>query len=152
LVHAGDHSYVEYGTPASWADGTYTILGQSSIDFDLTLKEINVANGTVTLYARHVPPAKPQIKPPAEWMNAPVADTPNNWMEVSRIEGGKYRAEIGKEIFNDTIVIGLKSGTIISATMDNPVEVKARDCTDAALTNCGGPVRYQIRRQVEIHQ
>ncbi len=152
LVHAGDHSYVEYGTPASWADGTYTILGQSSFDFDLTLQEIDAAKGTATLYVRHVPPAKPQIRPPAEWMNAPVADTPNNWVEVSRMAGGKYEAEIGKEIFNDTIVMSLKTGKIISASMDNPVEVLSRVCTDAALTSCEDPVRYQIRRQVEIHQ
>src|SRR5215471_20077898 len=33
LVHAGDHSYVKFGRPASWADGAYVLLGEDSIDF-----------------------------------------------------------------------------------------------------------------------
>jgi len=28
LAHAGDHTYIKLGIPASWADGNYVILGQ----------------------------------------------------------------------------------------------------------------------------
>jgi hypothetical protein len=50
----------------------------------------------------------------------------------------------------DTIRISLADGRILSATEQNPVEVMQRECQDAALTNCGEPVRFQILRQVEI--
>lgn len=152
LVHAGDHFYFPLGTPNSWADGTYTVLGQDSIDFDITLKDVNVKDQTATIVANHVPPQKPQITAPVDWMKAQVADTPNNWVEVTDMDGGKYQAEIGKETFVVTIEVSMMSGKILSATMDNPVEVLSRVCTDAALTICGDPVRYQIRRQIEIHQ
>lgn len=43
LLRPGDHIYVKHGTPNSWADGTYTVFGQDSIDFDITLTEVNQA-------------------------------------------------------------------------------------------------------------
>jgi hypothetical protein len=83
-------------------------------------------------------------------MEKPVADTPNNWVEVTKIAEGKFSAEVGKEIFVDTIKVSLVDGRIVSATQENPVEVLERDCSDAALTTCGEPVRYQILRQVQL--
>jgi hypothetical protein len=138
----GDHFYFDAmaNTPNSWADGVYTIIGEDVIAFDITLTGIDAANKIATLEVRHVPPANPQIKVPVDWMRAPVADTPNNWVEV----------QIGKEIFDAKITISLADGKILSATLDNPVEVIERDCTDVALTNCGDPMRYQIRRRIEI--
>lgn len=41
LVHAGDHVYFKHGVPSSWADGTYVVLGQDAVDFDITLKEVD---------------------------------------------------------------------------------------------------------------
>ena len=60
LVRAGDHAYVRYGVPSSWADGMYTVLGQSAIDFDITLQAIDPKTQVATLVVRHVPP--PQIE------------------------------------------------------------------------------------------
>jgi hypothetical protein len=89
LTQPGDHYYFKQGTPHSWADGNHVLLGQSSIDFDFTLKDVNRASSTVTLIARHVPPAETQVKLPAEWMRKPVADAPNNWVTVAKNEGWK---------------------------------------------------------------
>ncbi len=150
LHKSGDHVYVKHGGPSSWADGTQTILGQDSIDFDVTLTQVDDAAHTAKVVVRHVPPEKPHIQTPAKWMEPPVADTPNNWVEVSKTNEGKYLAEIGKETFDVELTIGLGDGKILAATMDNPVAVMARECTDAALTQCGEPEHYQIRRQVEI--
>jgi hypothetical protein len=150
LNHAGDHTYFKYGNPASWADGNYVILGEDSIDFDMTLKEVDTAKHVATLLVRHVPPAQPQVKLPAEWMHKPVADTPNNWIDVKKNNAGKYVAEVGKETFDVEIKISLPDGKILSATIDNPVEALKRECTDAAFTDCGDPVRHQIRRQIEL--
>ncbi len=150
LLRAGDHFYFRHGTPASWADGNYVVLGEDSIDFDVTLSEVNVAGKTAILTIQHVPAAKPEIKVPAEWMRAPVADTPNNWVEVTKQGPEKYFAEIGKETFEVKITLSLEDGRILRATIDNPVEVKARPCSDAELSKCGEPVRYQIRRQIEV--
>jgi hypothetical protein len=148
----GDHFYFDAmsGTPNSWADGNYTIIGEDVIAFDITLTQIDAANKIATLEVRHVPPTNPQIKLPAEWMHAPVADTPNNWVELQKTSDGKYSGQVGKETFDVIMKISLVDGKILSATLDNPVEVIERDCTDVALTKCGEPMRYQIRRQVEI--
>jgi len=150
LRSAGDHFYFASDTPNSWADGSYTVVGEDSIDFDLTLTEVNAAEHTATLVVRHVPPAKPQIKLPAAWMSASVAGTPNNWVQVQKTSEGKYAAEVGKETFDVELKVNLQDGKILSATLDNPVEVMARDCADAALSSCGEPVRYEIRRQIEV--
>jgi hypothetical protein len=151
LKRPGDHGYVKVGTPASWADGTYVILGEDSIDFDLTLKELNTSDQIATLLARHVPPAQPKVKLPAAWMQAPVADTPNNWVQVSKNQSGKYDAGVGKETFEVEIKVSLKDGKILSATLDNLVKTHRRECSDAAWLDCGAPSDHTIHRQIELH-
>src|SRR5580700_1083773 len=148
LRRAGDHFYFARGTPNSWADGNYVLLGQDSIDFDLTLAEKN-EQGIATLVVRHVVPKEPQIKLTADWMKPPVADAPNNWVEVEKSGEGKFSAEIGKETFDVRLKVA-GDGKILSATLDNPIEVLERDCTDAELAHCGEPARYQIKRQIDL--
>ena len=150
LLRAGDHVYVKNGTPNSWADGTYAVFGQDSIDFDITLKEVDQTAHEATLVIRHVPPVEAQIKFPATWMMAPVGTLPNNWAEVDHGGQEKYSAEVGEETFEAVIKLSLPSGRIISAHMDNPVEVLGRECEDAALSKCGAPNRYRIRRQISL--
>ncbi len=151
LLHSGDHEYVRRGTPNSWADGTRTLIGQDSIDFDIKLSDVDTRAGTAKLVVRHVPPVQPEIKTAATWMEAPVADAPNNWVEVTKTDSGKYLAEVGKETFDVEITTSLADGRILSATMDNPVTVLARECSDSGLTQCGEPEHYQIIRQIELH-
>ena len=150
LVRAGDHAYVRYGVPSSWADGMYTVLGQSAIDFDITLQAIDPKTQVATLVVRHVPPPESKAKLPADWMLAPVGKAPNNWVQIQKEPGGRYAAEVGQETFDVNIKFSLATGKIISATMDNPVEVMRRDCDDLALTVCGAPIRYRIRRQITL--
>jgi hypothetical protein len=150
LAREGDHFRFEHGTPASWADGAYVLLGQDSIDFDVTLKQLNAADGVATVLVRHVVPAQPQIRIPVEWMRTPVADTPNNWVEVQKLQDGSYRAQIGKETFDATIRISLVDGRILGASLVNPVTVSERVCTDEALTKCGDAIRSEIMRKIEI--
>jgi hypothetical protein len=82
-------------------------------------------------------------------MKAPVAGTPNNWVEVEKSGDGKFSAEIGKETFDVRLSIAA-DGKILSATLDNPVEVLERDCTEAELTHCGDPASYEIKRHIEL--
>jgi len=147
LHRVGDHFYFPHGTPNSWADGNYVLLGQDAIDFDFTLAD-TTADGISTIVVRHLPPANPQIKLSAEWMKVPASDAPNNWVEVEK-SGDKFSAEVGKETFDVRLKV-TKNGKLLSATMENPVEVLARDCTDAELRRCGDSVRYQIKRQIEL--
>ena len=149
LSKPGDHAYQEVGTPASWADGRYVVLGEDSIDFDITLTQVDVARGVAMLLIRHVPPKKPQVKLPAMWMRGAVADTPNNWVNVTR-NAEKYVAEVGKETFDVQLTVSLSDGKILSGNIENPVKAQARDCPDASLTNCGVPRRHEILRQIEI--
>jgi hypothetical protein len=151
LSHPGDHFYFKRGTPNSWADGNHVLLGEDSIDFDLTLKDVNQTDKIATLLVRHVPPEKPEIKIPVEWMWSPVADSPNNWVQVEKKPDGKYLAEVGKETFDVQIKVSLANGKILSAKIDNPVETVSRECAGAALTNCTASVPHHILRQIEIY-
>ena len=150
LSHAGDHVYVKHGVPNSWADGTYTLLGQDSIDFDITLVSVDPASHGARLVVRHVPPAQPQIKLPAPWMVDPVGSSQNNWVQVQKVADGGYAAAVGQESFEADIKLSLPAGRIVSATLDNPVDVVERACDDAALTVCAAPTRYRIRRQITV--
>jgi hypothetical protein len=150
LVEVGDHFHLAHGTPASWADGQRVLIGEDSIDFDVTLKGIDRAARTATLLVRHVPSTPPQIRIPAEWMRPPVADTPNNWVQVERTAPDTFTAGIGQETFDATITLSLADGHVLAATLENPVQVLERACKDAALTECGSSARYEIRRHVEI--
>jgi hypothetical protein len=150
LSEPGDHFYFKRGIPNSWADGSYTSLGEDSIDFDFTLKQIDRTANTAILLVRHVPPEKPQIKLPADWMQNPVTDAPNNWVQVQVRPGGKFLAAVGKETFDVAIQVSLLDGKILSGTIENPLETIERECTDVALTQCGDPRPRPIHRHIEI--
>lgn len=149
FTRARDHLYKKHGTPASWADGAYVLIGEDSIDFDITLADINESGKVATLTVRHVPPQQPQVRLPAGWMREPVADTPNNWVEVAK-KDGKYIAAVGKETFDVQMKVSLADGRVLSGSIDNPVQTVERECADAALTSCAGPRPHQLRRQIEI--
>lgn len=146
----GDHAYVKFGAPNSWADGTHVVVGEDSIDFDVTLQSIDPKAQTATLLVRHVPPVQPQIKLSAPWMSERVGNTENNWVQVEKGSDGKYVAGVGQETFNVEIKVVLATGRILSATMDNPVEISERVCTDAALAACGAPQRYTVHRRITL--
>ncbi len=120
----------------------------SSVDFNVTLEEVDTAGRIATLVARHVPPVQPQVHLKAAWMETPVADTRNNSVQIAA-DKGQFVTSVGKEIFNVQLEVSLEDGKILSATMDNPVETIERDCKDAQLTDCG-PRRHRIVRTVAI--
>lgn len=151
LVQPGDHVYVNDGNPNSWADGTRILIGEDAIDFEITLSDVDLRDSVVTILVRHVPPAHSTINLRAAWMRVPVAEAPNNWVQVAARESGRFVASVGKESFDATIRLALGSRRVLSATMDNLVEVMERECEDSTLTRCGDPVRYRIRRRIEIY-
>ncbi|MGH9513828.1 MAG: hypothetical protein ACRD2U_17005 [Terriglobales bacterium] len=155
LEHPADRFYFKHGSPNSWADGNYALIGEDSIDFDVALADVNLPDRIATVTVRHVPPAQPEVELPATWMHAPVADTPNNWVQVtknfsSKSAADKYVASVGKETFDVQMKINLEDGRIISGSIDNPLEVLERDCSDQTASTCGDPVRYKIHRHIEI--
>ena len=150
LKRAGDHFYVPNPQVSSWADGTHVLVGTDHIDFDLNIRSIDQAQQTAVVVIHHVPPPHPKLQLPADWMQAPVADTANNWVEVTKTADGKYKAAVGKETFDVTITVSTADGRILSASMDNPVVTSGRDCDDAALTKCGLAQPHTIHRHIEI--
>lgn len=149
LTRAGDHLYQKVGIPASWADGNNVVLGEDSIDFDITLTNIDESAKTATLFVRHVAPEHPQVQLPAPWMRESVGDTPNNWVQVAR-KDGTFIAAVGSETFDVRVEVSIVDGKILSGTIVNPVRAQERTCQDAALTNCGDSRQLQILRNVEI--
>lgn len=152
LVHAGDHFYFEHGTPASWADGTTVCVGEDSIDFDVSLSEVNASKGTATTVVRHVPPAKPQIRKVADWTSVAVADTPNNWIQVVAMGPEGYLGQVGKETFDVRLTTSLTDGHLVSATLDNVVDVLERPSKNRDLSMPGAESRYKIVRKIEMHE
>ncbi|MGA2352713.1 MAG: hypothetical protein ABSF70_19930 [Terracidiphilus sp.] len=150
LQHAGDHFYVPNPQVSSWADGTHVLIGKDQIDFDLNLQSIDPVKQTAVVVVHHVPSAKPNLQLPADWMMVPVADTANNWVEVTKTNEGKYEAGVGKETFDVTIIVSTADGRILSASMENPVLSNSRSCEDAALTKCGVAQLHTIHRHIEI--
>lgn len=150
LQHPGDHFYVPNPQPSSWADGTRVLTGTDQIDFDLNVQSVDPTAHTAVLVVHHVPPAQPNLKFPAAWMQTPVAGTPNNWAEVEKTKEGKYQAGAGKETFDVTLTVSTLDGRILSATMENPVTTSSRLCDDAALMHCNDPQPHTIHRHVEI--
>jgi hypothetical protein len=150
LKKPGDHYYLALPFNPSWADGTHVLLGEDSIAFDMTWKSTNDADHTALILIRHVPPAKPTVHLNADWMKKPVANTPNNWVEIEKSDDGKFEASVGNETFDVLLTIDLTDGKILSATMDNTVKTIHCTCEDQALTKCGDPVPHQIYRKIEI--
>ena len=151
LKKPGDHFYFRNPMPpSSWADGTHVLVGESAIDFDMTLKSVDAAAGTAMLEVRHVPPEKSALPEKAAWMQVPVGAAPNNWMAVGKTPEGKFEAGVGEETFLVEITISLSDGHIVSATMDNPVKTIQRTCEDEALTKCGDAKPHLIVRKIEI--
>lgn len=150
LEKAGDHFCFRSPIPASsWADGTRVILGQSAIDFDMTLKSVDTIAGTAALEVKHVPP-KAALKLPAAWMETPVGILPNNWVGVTKQSDGSYIAGVGEETVDVLVTVSLEDGKILSATMNNPVKTVERTCRDQALTECDAAKSHLIVRKVEI--
>lgn len=146
----GDHFYFKTGRVNSWADGARVLTGSDSIDFDITFKSIDTDAGTATLEVKHVPPAKPQIPLPAAWMQTPVGDTSNNFVEVVKQSDGRFEAAVGEENFTVDLTINLADGKILAGKMDNIVKTIHRTCNDQALTQCSPPEPHQIERKIEI--
>lgn len=151
LAQPGDHVYVNDGNPNSWADGSRIVTGEDVIDFDITLADVSLTDSVITLIVRHVPPARPAITLKAPWMRVPVGGSPNNWVQIARRDSGGFVASVGKETFTASIRLGLADGKVLTAALDNQVDVLERECRDSSLTLCGDPVRYRIRRRIEIY-
>jgi len=45
----------------------------------------------------------------------------------------------------------LANGKILSAKIDNTIEVVSRECADATLTSCTASVPHRILRQIEVY-
>ena len=150
LKKPGDHFYFPMPFNPSWADGTHVLLGEDSIAFDMTWKSTNEADHTALIVIRHVPPAKPTVKLPVDWMKTPVADTPNNWVEIEKEEDGKFDAGVGQETFDVELKIDLTDGKILSGSMDNTVKTIHCTCEDQQLTKCSERVPHEIKRKIEI--
>lgn len=150
LHKAGDHRYFPVPITNSWASGGGFIIAEDSIDFDMTLQAVDSETQVATLLVKHVPPPEARVKLPEAWMKVPVASAPNNWVQVSKQADGTFLAEVGQESFEVVLRLDLTDGKILSAIMDNPVEVRRRVCKDAALTEPGEPLHYKIHRHIEL--
>jgi hypothetical protein len=149
LDHAGDHANLKLGIPASWADGKRVLIGESAVDFDFTLLNLDQAAGFAMLLVRHVPPAQPRVPLPAPWMRNLLLGPPPNWVTVAKRDG-QFVACVGHETFDVRTKVSLVDGKILSASMQNLVQGQERHCGDAALTRCGTPYPIEISRHISI--
>lgn len=149
LRRPGDRFQFSSDVNGSWADGTVVLVGESAVDFDVSLMSVDDARGIAVLRINHVPPRELKIKVGADWMRTPVADTPNNHVQVRKTKEG-YQASVGKETFDVEMQVALTDGKILSASIHNPVTKFTRDCVDAALTECGESRPDPVLRRIEM--
>ena len=144
------HAIFEHPSPNSWADGQHFVVAQDAVDFDLTFIGMDAAQGTETVLVRHVPPLHPGIQLAAAWMREPVANAPNNWVQVSH-DGAGYLAEVGMETFDVRLVLDTQTGELLSAHISNPTTAIRRHCDDVELERCAPPTPETIKRVVDLH-
>jgi hypothetical protein len=149
LRAVGDRFHFPSPMVNSWADGTTVLVGEDAVDFDISLTAVDPPAGIAMLLVKHVPPPAPKIRIPADWMRAPIAGTPNNWVQVQR-SGGTYVASVGQETFDVILRIRLADGVILSASMDNPVIRLDRECKDPDLRQCGETRPGRTLRRIEM--
>jgi len=118
--------------------------GQDAVNFEISLTQVDCS-----VLVKHVLSKDSKIQIPAEWTRKSISDTPNNFVQVRR-KDDRYVASVGKETFDVELKSSLADGKILLATMKNSVERIARECADAALTDCGEPVKnpFSPRRDV----
>lgn len=152
LQKQGDHAYIKYSQPSSYADPTHgVIIGAVCIDFDLTLKELDEATQTATVVVKHVPPPIACVDLAAPWMQTQVvAGFANNHVQVNKNADGTFTVAVGKEDIDVEIKIQMGSGKILSATMYNPVEISERICADDAYLECGSAESYRVLREIKM--
>jgi hypothetical protein len=149
LVRPGDHVHIAGRGSNSWANGPGVVVAADAVDFDVTLVSIDSSARRAVIDVQHLPPDSARVAIPAEWMQPRFGAEPNNWVEVAARTDG-FVAAVGRETFDDRVLIDLTNGQIVSATMDNPVDVLERTCTDRELKQCGAPNRYRIVRRIEV--
>jgi hypothetical protein len=150
LAKAGDRKLIPHNRPNSWADGRAILIGEDTMDFDVTLESIDTAERKARVVVRHVAPDNPAIKIAADWMRSPVARGANNWTQVGRYPPGKYTAAIGSELIEVAVEVDLDGGRILAASMTNPLETIERECEDAEARRCGEPSRHKVLRTIEL--
>lgn len=151
LLQPGQTAYIPRTTPNSWADGQRILLGQDVVDFSLKVEDVNTTEHTETIQVQHVPPSRLHVQLPAKWMREPVSTEPNNFVRVSRQDNG-FVAEAGRETFDVRLVVDIRDGHMLSATMHNSVSLITRKCTDRELNQCGPDASKNIRREITWQQ
>jgi hypothetical protein len=149
LRQPGDRATYHNPIVASWADGRTVLVGEDHVDFEIAVGDVDRTSGVAVLLIRHVPPAAPAIRLNADWMRAPVADTPNNWVMVSK-NGNGYTASVGNETFDVELRVAIADGRLLYATLHNPVTAITRECADQTLTQCGPPRPSPVLRHVTM--
>lgn len=150
LQAVGDHEYISYSRPASYADpGRGVILGEVCIDFDLTLTALTPTKATLVI--KHVPPPVSCVKLSSAWMKESVVDNVfNNHVQINKNRDGTFEVAVGKEDIDVTVEVEIGAGRILSAKMHNPVEIRERTCSDEFYETCFGDKRYQILREITL--
>ena len=149
LMQPGQRAYVKQITPNSWADGQHIAIGQDIVDFDLRMAATSSKEHSQDLVVRHVPPIRTYIEFPAKWMETPVANLPNNFVQVQH-EGDTFVADVGQETFEVRLTVDTLDGKITSAKMHNRVLFTRRECVDRELQHCGPPARKTTVREVSL--
>ena len=149
LMQPGQTAYVSRTSPNSWADGQRVLLGQDVVDFALSVESVNPAENTETLLIQHVPRPVLHVEQPAKWMQESTSAKPNNFIQISK-EGDSFVAETGKESFDVRLVLDTRDGSILSASMHNPVALTVRTCKDRELTQCGSAAPKTILREITL--
>lgn len=133
-----------------WAQAPALPVGEDCISIEVELRELTAKTATyVTTFS---PPKEPCLTPAYPAMSKPVAEVPNNFQQIE-VKEGMRDALWGHEGFVVTATVARDTGGILSADMDNVLDLKMRmGCSDEALENCKMELPVKLTRHLSLRR
>jgi len=148
VTRAGETHTLPEAPKASWANGENIPVGEDCIRISVTLVEMNAE--TAIYRTTFMPPESACLEMLKPWMEAEVVEgAPNNFQQQMNL-GGAAAVMWGREEFVVTSTVRRSDGRILSATMDNRLDLRLKVGCDANLNSCKHELPMKIRRDLTL--
>ena len=97
-----------------------------------------------------MPPQKQGLELLQPWMEDPVVPGITNNFQQKMAMGKLFGVMWGREQFVVTSTVRRKDGMLLSATMDNDLQLRLKVACDEALESCKHELPMSIRRELTL--
>lgn len=138
-------------TKGDWSDGQAVIIGEDCIHPRVEMTDLNSL--VVTYKTSFLAPTSDQvcITMNKDWMVEPVdVGTPNNFQQITSDGSGKFNVMWGHEFFVVTSQVERATGKLLSANMDNYLNLRMKTDCSTDLEGCQSDFPLTIRRALQL--